>query len=416
MSQKLGISAQAYQEWDFIMQHSGASIDGLTTGMKTLATAAQSGSETLQKTLGKTEEELKAMSQEDLFSATITALQSMEEGTERTALATTLLGKSAVELAPLLNTSAEETQAMRDQVNELGGVMSDEAVKASAAFEDSLQNLKTGISGAKNTILGELLPSMVTVMDGLTKLFAGNSSEGLAVISEGLDNFIQTMGEKVPEFLRKGGQIVAAIAQGIIENLPNIIESGATMLANLLVNMGEHLPEFASWAVSLIGQIAGAILRSAPTLIAAALTLIGELAAGISQALIDVGTAIVHGIWQGMRNRKDWLFNQVKGLFSGVVNTVKNVLGIHSPSKVFAQIGGYMAEGLGEGWSDEYSAVKKTITSGLDFTGSATANRGAGIGAGITINLGGVTFNGYTSAQGEDLVRDLNRQLGRLYV
>ena len=68
-----------------------------------------------------------------------------------------------------------------------------------------------------------------------------------------------------------------------------------------------------------------------------------------------------------------WLTSKVKGFFSGIVDGVKNVLGIASPSKVFASIGGYMAEGLGEGWDDEYGRISKNIKSGLDF-GTATVD------------------------------------------
>ena len=138
MSQKMGMSAEAYQEWDAVMQHSGTSMETMKAGMKTLANAVESGNEAFQR-IGLTQEELAKMSQEDIFAATIEGLQNVEDVTERTYLAGQLLGRGATELGALLNTSAEETQAMRDRVHELGGVMSDEAVKASARFQDNLQ-------------------------------------------------------------------------------------------------------------------------------------------------------------------------------------------------------------------------------------------------------------------------------------
>ena len=137
MSQKMGISAQAYQEWDAVMQHSGTSIDSMQRGMITLSKAAEKGAEEFEA-LGISQEQLASMSQEELFAKTIEGLQNMEAGTERTALAQKLLGGSAKELGALLNTSAEETQKMKDRVHELGGVMSDEAVKAAAKFQDNM--------------------------------------------------------------------------------------------------------------------------------------------------------------------------------------------------------------------------------------------------------------------------------------
>ena len=72
----------------------------------------------------------------------------------------------------------------------------------------------------------------------------------------------------------------------------------------------------------------------------------------------------------------DWLTGMVKGFFDGIVDGVKGVLGIHSPSRVFAGIGENMALGLGEGWDDEYGNIKRDITSGLDF-GTASVDFGA---------------------------------------
>ena len=123
--------------------------------MKKLADAVEEPTEKSTaafEKLGISMEQAKNMSQEDLFGATITALQKMESGTERTALANDLLGKSAMDLGALLNTSAEDTEAMMQQVHDLGGVMSDDAVKASAAYQDSLQNVKTAISGVGRNI------------------------------------------------------------------------------------------------------------------------------------------------------------------------------------------------------------------------------------------------------------------------
>ena len=153
MSQKMGVSATAYQEWDFIMQHCGTSMETMKASMKTLATAAENGSEAFER-LGISQEQIANMSQEELFNATIAGLQNVTDETERTYLAGQLLGRGATELGALLNMSAEETEEMRQQVHDLGGVMSDEAVAAAAAFQDSLQNLQTAAAGIKRSCAG----------------------------------------------------------------------------------------------------------------------------------------------------------------------------------------------------------------------------------------------------------------------
>ena len=73
MSQKMGLSAEAYQEWDFIMQHSGTSMESLKAGMKTLANAVESGNDAFSR-LGITQEQIASMNNEELFSATISRI------------------------------------------------------------------------------------------------------------------------------------------------------------------------------------------------------------------------------------------------------------------------------------------------------------------------------------------------------
>ena len=90
MSQKMNMSATAYQEWDFIMQHAGTSIESMQMSIKTLSNAAETGNEAFER-LGMTQEEIASMSGEELFAATISALQNVSDETERTYLAGAVL-------------------------------------------------------------------------------------------------------------------------------------------------------------------------------------------------------------------------------------------------------------------------------------------------------------------------------------
>ena len=114
-SQKMNMTSTEYQEWSAVMEHCGTSMDSLQSSMKTLSTAAETGNAAFD-TLGISMEEIQSMDSEELFSATITALQDMDDETERTYAASQLLGRGATELGALLNTSAEDTQAMKDRV------------------------------------------------------------------------------------------------------------------------------------------------------------------------------------------------------------------------------------------------------------------------------------------------------------
>lgn len=273
MSQKLGISAEAYQEWDFIAQHSGTSMESLKSSFKTLANAAQDG-KTEFEALGISLEDAASMSTEDLFSAVISGLQDMEEGTERTALASTLLGKGATELGALLNTSAEDTEAMRQQVHDLGGVMSTDAVKDAAAYQDSLQNLETGLSGLKNNFMADFLPGITGAMDGLTAIFTGDTEGGLTMISESIDEIVAQLTDNLPKLMEVGLSIVESLATAVMDNLPALADAALSILGSLATFVVENLPTLIEVGLNIMMTIADGIIENLPTIIPAVIDVI----------------------------------------------------------------------------------------------------------------------------------------------
>lgn len=285
MSQKMGMSATAYQEWDAILQHSGASIETMKTGMKTLATAAETGNDAF-KQLGMSQEEIANMSQEELFGATITALQNVESETERTYLASKLLGKGGTELGALLNTSAEDTEKMRQRVHELGGVMSDEAVKAAAAYQDSLQDMTTSMNGLKRGLISGFMPALTTVMDGLTEIFSGNSDKGLGLLKTGISDTIQHLQEVVPKMMEIGRSIFSALYQAVLENLPQIVSGGTELIVNLVSGIVEALPSLVEAAFTIITTLTETLLEQAPVLAEAGLNALTSLTEGMDPLVV----------------------------------------------------------------------------------------------------------------------------------
>lgn len=332
MSQKMGVSTDAYQEWDFVMQHCGTSIEALKPSMKTLANAAVEGKDEFEK-LGISQKELATLSQEDLFALTISRLQEMEEGTERTAIASKLLGKGATELGPLLNMTAEETAAMRDQVHDLGGVMSEDAVKASAAFQDSLQNMQTAFAGLKRGMTAELLPAVTQVTDGLTKLFSGNKTEGLEQIKQGVDDLSQKLMDLLPTMVELGGEIIMSLCDAIVQNLPTLINSGMQIVNKLIEGIIQALPQLLQGAMQIIKGLVDALIKNLPMIVKVGLELIVELAKGIAQALptlipqiVDVVLEIVDTLLDNIDMLIDAGIELIIGLATGLVDAIPKLI------------------------------------------------------------------------------------------
>lgn len=301
-SQKIGISAEAYQEWDAVMQHSGASIGTLQASMRVLSQQAEKGGEAFKK-LGISEQEVADLSKEDLFSRVIEGLQGMEEGTERTVIAQQLLGRGAMEYGALLNTSAEATQEMRDRVHELNGVMSDEAVKAAAAFQDQLQDMNTALDGLKRNITNEFLPSITTVMSGLTEIFAGNYDEGINQISEGIDTIVQRFNELPSKISEVGKNIISSLGEAIIQNIPDLLSIGADVINFLITSLIENAPMLVDSAFTMVSTLAQGIADNLPALVPSAVDAVFEIADTLLDnvdMLIDAGFSLLKGLADGL--------------------------------------------------------------------------------------------------------------------
>jgi len=344
MSQKIGWSAEAYQKWDYVLQRAGTNVDSMAPVMKTLSNAAVENSEAFQQ-LGISQEEVANMSQEELFSRTIAALSGMENQTERTALASKLLGRGATELAPLLNGGTEAIEEQMKMAEEYGMVLSDDAVKAAADFVDAQTTMSMTIKGLKNRLSAEFLPVVTDVMNGVAKMFAGDMS-GLDDIKAGIGQFVTSIGEKIPDMINAGGEMLAGFVHGIAEKLPELATSAAEAIRTFVGGVGQgDSSELIAKAGELISNFAGALLQSATILI----------------------PAVIDGIFT-LFTQTDWL-----GLGANVATTVLNGLETILPlaieyvgtvvSDIIARLG---FPGLAQQVSNTFNDVKNKITAPIN--------------------------------------------------
>lgn len=412
MSQKIGISTDAYQEWSYVFERSGADVNNLQTGMKTLSgviTDAANGSESAASKLsaiGVSLEEINGLSQEDQLSLVISRLQEMGEGSERTAAATDLLGRSATDMAAVLNMTAEDTQALIDEAHEYGMVMSEDAVASSAAYQDSLTKLQGTLGGLKNQLVADLLPGLTQVVDGLADVANGSTSLEDA-IDQGITAVVESLDKSLPDMVDRGVKIVTSVADGIANNLPKILDAAGKIVAKVLEGIIAVLPTLLKAAVQIIASLASYIIQSIPNLAEAALQvvlgivkflidngpqilqagieLIGRLVAGLIQAIpkvvdgvrqiiqrikstfsdIDwgeVGRRIIEGIKNGLASAGGMIVDAARDTARKALNAAKSFLGINSPSRVFKeQVGEMIPAGMAEGIEDGAPEVESSM-------------------------------------------------------
>lgn len=331
MSQKVGMSAQAYQEWDYVMQISGTEMSNMTTGLKTMTNKlddAKNGGKDAQEMFGKlglSMEDLSKMSREEVFDAVITGFQGMADSTERAALANDIFGKSGQELTPLFNTTAEDTQKLKDEVNALGGVMSDEAVKASADFQDQMTALKTSMSGLSRNMMAEFLPSITEVMGGLTEIFGGNSDKGLAMISTGVSKLANDIAKAIPQVAQTGAKILEALTTAIIQNLPMLLRTAIDIVKELSNYIIQNLPMLIKVGLEILVELAQGIAQSLPTLIPQVVDVVLEIVDTLLDnidMLIDAGIELIIGLATGLVDALPKLIEKIPTIVVKIVEAL----------------------------------------------------------------------------------------------
>lgn len=332
MSQKLGLSTEAYQKWDYVLNLAGTDIQSMTTGLKTLTNKiddARNGSSSAQEMfakLGISMEDLSNMSREEVFEATIKGFQGMADSTERAALANDLYGRSGQNLTPLFNQTAEQTQEQIELAEKYGMVMSEDAVKASAAFNDSLTTMNMTIKGLKNRMMGDFLPSLTEVTDGLAKVFTGDMS-GADQIVAGIDSLMQDIGEKIPKITELGGKIISGFATAIVKGAPLLFQEGTKLLTNLAGEFIKGLPELVKVGANIITSVVDGIVDSIPTLIEAIPDIIVSLTLAVAENLpkiIESGGKILIAIVDGIIQAVPQLIRQAPAIIASFAQAIIN--------------------------------------------------------------------------------------------
>ncbi len=159
-------------------------------------------------------------------------------------------------------------------------------------------------------------------------------------------------------------EAVNAVNNGIIANIEGLsgavnaiverVITGLTAQAQRFNQAGQDFDKnIASGMITGIPQITGKVAQIIQPIITALYSYVSEFTAA--------GEEMVRGIWQGFQNMSEWLESQVRSMMRDIVAAVKEEMDINSPSKVFARIGSYMAQGLGEGFAREMRDVESSI-------------------------------------------------------
>ena len=251
------------------------------------------------------------------------------------------------------------------------GITGTTALEASTTIEGSIgamkaayQNFVTGL-GDQNADIGALTEELIQT--------AGTVAENVLPV---IENVVKNIAETVK---KQGPDMITKFVAYATEKLPEVLKLGIQLIVSLVKGLAQNLPELLRGTLALVDAIISAFLDSLPD-------------------IIEVGKDIVRGLWEGIKAMASWIGEKVSGFVGGIVDGVKGMLGIHSPSRVFAGIGQNMALGLGQGFEKQMQSVTAGIQDAIPTpTVDTVYNAAAGLvnglaaqsatGGSYTINL-----------------------------
>lgn len=322
---KANMSSEEFQKLKYAFEMSGMSADQLSAvavkNQKALNDAS-SGAGTASdayKNLGVsiTDSNGNLKDSEAVFNETIKSLADMEDVNKRNAIANDIFGKSYGDLAPLLDGTGADIDAMKQKAVDLGIVMSNDTVSGAEALGDKFDELGMSFGGVKNGVASALLPAFTSITDGAigvvgnlsTQLMPsfnllGEAFEGGKIdkakmgtaITEIMNSIVGVITEYLPMILEVGMTVLMALIGVIIDNLPMIIDSAIEVVMALVDGIMEAIPELIPAIFDAVETIVTTLLENLPEIVKMGIQLLTSLLNGIADSIPDLIPVIIDAV------------------------------------------------------------------------------------------------------------------------
>lgn len=232
--------------------------------------------------------------------------------------------------------------------------MAEQAASAGSQFVsnvvDFVQNLPYNLGYLLGTVIG-------TVISWVEQMASNAASAGSQFVANAI-NFIQNLPANVASFL---SSVISNVVGWVSSMASNASRAGSQFLSNA-INFVSQLPgriaSFLGNVISSLGSWAGQMASRGAEGAANMFNAVVNGLASLPGRVLSIGSDIVRGIWDGISGAAGWLGDQVRNFASGILDGMKNALGIHSPSRLFRdQVGKDIARGIGVGFTDEMGSV-----------------------------------------------------------
>lgn len=249
-----------------------------------------------------------------------------------------------------------------------------------AAASDLLATLKQGIEANLPQLMDTGLKALTNFTAGLRESAGQLVDQGLSLIvslaegiAQGLPSLIEqaprivtnlagVINDNAPKILAAGVQIIAALAKGLIQAIPTLVANIPEIL-NAIVNVFLAF-NWLNIGKQLVTAIGNGIKGAGSFISSSAKTIVDTLYNGVKQlpqTMLNLGRQMIQGLINGIRGMIAGVKDNIAEVAYGAVSTLKNILGIHSPSTVFKEIGVNLMQGLAIGMKDGSGEVMETV-------------------------------------------------------
>ena len=360
------------------------------------------------------------------------------------------LGKGITEGVPKLTAAASE------MINTIGQGL----VTGIPNFANKALDLINGFADMLTANLPTLIQAGISFVTNLAQGLVNALPDFIAKAPEIISKFANLINDNMPKILAVAVNIIVTLVKGLISaiptlvaNIPKIITAivdvwsafnwaqlgknaigflrdGITSMIGAVKTAGTNILNTVKGAIQALPGNLKTIATNAMTnfkgAISGAVTSVWNAAKGVLDSVVGVfkdaptkllqaGKDLITGFWNGISEMGGWIANKVSDFFGGIVDNVKALLGIHSPSTVFAEIGGNMAAGVGVGFDENMGSTTSEMQSAIGGAGALTAQEAINaVNNGIISNIG--QLSGAITAIVQAVMQGLNGQAAQFNV
>lgn len=191
-------------------------------------------------------------------------------------------------------------------------------------LDDTLSQLGETVSKVKNNLLSEFLPSIASVVTAFNDLVNGVEGADEAH-SQAIGEMVTALVEKLPEFLSFGVDVLQAILQGIIDNLPTLLDGMVQVVGEIFNALVELAPSLLDAGLELLQYIADGIQKGIPALVEKLPEIISSISGYITEnlpSILDTGADILISLIDGIVSAIPILMENLPQILTSIIDFI----------------------------------------------------------------------------------------------